>query len=205
MGLLPRDEAFYTLFVDQSSRIVEAAGIFNAAFQADLTDWDAAIGRLDQLEVAGDKCAHETVARLARSFITPFDPEDIHRLAVALNAVLDALNGLAQRCRIYGLGSPPPEPMRRLASSIEQGAKACHTAVSAMAADQDAPDALAEARRLEHEADKIYRAAMLALFRSESDLRTLLTDQQIYDGLEAATDRFEALSYLIAEIRLKNS
>ncbi len=204
MRLLPRDEGFFALFDEQAGRISEAAGTLAQAFRPGPPDWDAAIARIDKLENLGDECAHRTIERLAQSFITPFDPEDIHRLAIGLNAVLDCLSGLGQRCRIYGL-SDPPEPMLRLASAIEQCAKACETAVQALGADQDAPKALDEIRRLEVEADKTYREALFALFRSGAEPRELLTSQHIYDGLEAATDRFEVLSYLIEEIRLKNS
>lgn len=204
MGLLPRDERFYELFVEQAGRIVEAGTALSSAFQTDAPDWDRVIERLDGLEGAGDVCLHQTVELLAKSFITPFDPEDIHRLSVALNALLDCFAGLGERCRIYGIASPP-EPMRSLARASERGANAAKGAIGALAKEQDAPEALAEIRRLEIEADQTYRLAMRSLFASETDARALLMQQKIYDGLEAVTDRFEALSYLIEEIRLKNS
>jgi uncharacterized protein len=204
MHLLPRDEAFFELFVEQAGRIVQAATVFADAFRSDSPDWDSAIQRLDELERLGDECAFRTIERLTKSFITPFDPEDIHRLAVALNAVLDNLSGLGERCRVYGV-SKPPEPMRRLAAAVDQCGKLCEKAVQALVEDRNAPEALAEIRRLEVEADQVYRQAMYELFHHETDVRALLTGQRIYDGLEAATDRFEALSHLIEEIRLKNS
>ena len=204
MGLLPKDEVFYTLFVEQSARVVEAAEIFCSALRTGSTDWDAIAKRMDSLETAGDDCAHRTIERLALSFITPFDPEDIHRLAIGLNSILDCLDGLSERCRIYALANPPAA-MKSLADSIEAGARSAHEAIQALAVEKDAPNALANIRRLEIEADHVYRDAMFELFRSETDVRVLLTTHQIYDGLEAATDRFETLSYLIQEIRLKNS
>jgi hypothetical protein len=204
MGLLPRDEAFFALFLEQADRVCAAAEILAQTFRSGSPDWARTAARLDELEHAGDDCEHKTIERLTKSFITPFDPEDIHRLAVALNALLDCLDGLAERCRIYDIGIPP-EPMRKLADSIEAAARAARRAVLSLTQERDAPEQLAEIRRLEIEADHVYRKAMLALFQSETDARTLLTSHQLYDGLETATDRFEALSYLIQEIRLKNS
>ncbi|MCB9385409.1 MAG: DUF47 family protein [Bryobacterales bacterium] len=204
MGLLPRDERFYQLFVEQSERIVACATALTAAFDADAPDWARLIERIDELSRAGDDCLHHNVELLAQSFITPFDPEDIHRLAVALNALLDGFSGLGERCRIYQLGQPSL-PMRELAKACEHGAEALHTAVGALAKEQDAPAALAEIRRLELDGDRIYRTAMRELFASNADTRTLITHPQIYDRLETATDRFEAVACLIEEIRLKNS
>ncbi|MEZ5363147.1 MAG: DUF47 family protein [Bryobacterales bacterium] len=204
MGLLPRDERFYELFVEQAERIVASAAALSAAFDLDTPDWPHAITQLDELEQKGDACLHHTVELLAQSFITPFDPEDIHRLAVALNALLDCFSGLGERCRIYQL-NPPRAPMRELAKACARSANALRGAVEALAKEQNAPEALAEIRRIELEADQTYRVAMRELFASDADTRTLLTHQQIYDRLETATDRFEDLSYLIEEIRLKNS
>jgi uncharacterized protein Yka (UPF0111/DUF47 family) len=204
MHLLPRDEAFFALFVEQAGRIVDASSALAEAFRSPSPDWNATVPVLDKLENEGDMCARNTIERLAQSFITPFDPEDIHRFAIALNSILDCLNGLAERCRIYGL-TDPPEPMRRLAGAIENSATACQSAVLALSVDKDAPEALEELRRLERDADQIYRKAMYELFQSETDVRKLMTGQRIYDGLETATDRFETVSYLIEEIRLKNA
>ena len=204
MGLLPRDEKFYDLLVEQAARIVDAGASLSSAFHSDAPDWDAAIEQLDTLENAGDVCFHQTIELLAKSFITPFDPEDIHRLAVALNAVLDSFAGLGERCRIYGVTNPPA-PMRTLAKHAERCANAAQRAVQALAKEQDAPEALADIRRLEIEADQTYSIAMRELFASDTDARGLLIQQTIYDYLEALTDRFEALSYLIEEVRLKSS
>lgn len=204
MHLLPRDEEFFALFVEQAGRIVSGASVLADTFRSGAPDWDATVARLDDLEHAGDACVQTTIERLAQSFITPFDPEDIHRLAIALNAIIDCLSGLADRCRIYGLPEPA-EPMRRLAYVIDASAKACGKAVEALSEGKDAPESLAEIRRLEVEADQIYRDSLFDLFHSEADTRKLMTGQRIYDSLERATDRFGAVSYLIEEIRLKNS
>src|SRR5690606_6107090 len=99
----------------------------------------------------GDEVTLETLSRLHQSFITPFDPEDIHQLAGQLDDVLDAFDGLVQRCRIYGLVRPA-EPMRRLTALLQTAAEACGQALASLEKNGDAAS-LQRLKRAEVESD----------------------------------------------------
>ncbi|MBI1356478.1 MAG: DUF47 family protein [Acidobacteria bacterium] len=203
MNFLPRDAHFFELFRRQGGLIEQAASLTCAAFARDEPDWDAVTQQVAALESDGDKTTHATLVRLNETFITPFDPEDIHELAVRLDDVLDAFDGLVQRCRIFGLGRPT-EAMRKLTALLQGAAQACRQTLEALDENGE-PEALARMRQAEVEADGVVRQALYELFRQQIDAVELLKRHDVYERLEALADRLAEVSHQLEEIRLKNA
>ena len=204
MNLLPKDRAFFDLFRLQGERIVQAATILADTFRAPAPDWEATAESLDRIESSADETTHTTHVRLSETFITPFDPEDIHRLASRLDAVVDGFDSLAQRCRIFGLG-PSPAHMQTMATGLQQGARACLEALEALSRGEDAPEALDTLHRIESEADDVLRVALYDLFRSDADALTIVKQKEVYERLESSSDRFKTVAHVLEQIRLKNA
>jgi hypothetical protein len=203
MGFLPKDARFFELMTEHGALLVRATALLRESFAADPPDWPAACSRLSEVETEGDRVTRETIRLLNDSFITPFDPEDIYRLVIGLERVLDGLEGLVQRLRIYGVDRIP-EPMKSIAGLLEGSAAECLAALGSLSQGNDPAPQTRNIREIESEVDKIYRDNLYALFRVETDPIRLWTLKEIYERLETAADRFQDVSFVLEEIQLKN-
>lgn len=204
MGLLPKDPRFFELMSEHGALLIRATALLRGSFAVDPPDWPTACTVLSEVETEGDRITVETIRRLNDSFITPFDPEDIYRLVTRLDRVLDGLEGLAQRLRIYGVASIP-DPMKSIAALLELSAAECLAALGSLSQGKDLTPHALRIRAIESEVDLIYRDSLYALFRTETDPIRLWTLKEIYERLETAADRFQEISFVLEEIQLKNS
>src|SRR5256885_11602110 len=117
--LLPREEKFFDLFVAVADRNKEAARHLRDLFEAAPDRRIPHVEAIKRLEHEADQVTHEVVNRLDRTFITPLDREDIHKLASDLDDVMDTMDGTARRSQIFGLG-PAPEGVKLLAEVIQR-------------------------------------------------------------------------------------
>lgn len=204
MGLLPKDARFFELMTEHGALLIRATALMRESFGTEPSDWPSACTRLSEVETEGDRITRETIRRLSDSFITPFDPEDIYRLVIGLDRILDGLEGLAQRLRIYGV-ERIPEPMKQIAGLLESSAAECLAALENLSKGKEMASQARRIREIESEVDKIYRDSLYALFRVETDPIRLWTLKEIYERLETAADRFQDISFVLEEIQLKNS
>ncbi len=204
MGLLPKDARFFELMAEHGALLIRGTAVLRESFATDPPDWPAMCARLSEVETEGDRITRETIRRLNDSFITPFDPEDIYRLVTRLDRVLDGLEGLSQRLRIYGVARIPT-PMVDIARLLEQSAAECLRALGSLSQGNDLTPHAGHIRDLESQVDKIYRDSLYTLFRSETDPIRLWTLKEIYERLETAADRFQDISFVLEEIQLKNN
>ena len=204
MGFLPKDARFFELMKEQGALLIRATALMRESFEADPPDWQASCTRLSEVETEGDRITRETIRRLSESFITPFDPEDIYRLVIRLDRVLDGLEGLAQRLRIYGV-ERIPDPMKAITVLLEASAAECLNALVSLSKGTDLTPHARRIREIESQVDAIYRDSLYALFRMEIDPIRLWTLKEIYERLETAADRFQDISFVLEEIQLKNS
>jgi hypothetical protein len=204
MGFLPKDARFFELMKEQGALLIRATALMRESFEADPPDWQASCTRLSEVETEGDRITRETIRRLSESFITPFDPEDIYRLVIRLDRVLDGLEGLAQRLRIYGV-ERIPDPMKAITVLLESSAAECLNALVSLSKGTDLAPHARRIREIESQVDAIYRDSLYALFRMEIDPIRLWTLKEIYERLETAADRFQDISFVLEEIQLKNS
>jgi len=204
--LMPREGKFFDLFNAHAERIVEG-GRELAAMIGTFTELDAHAQRIDAVERAADKITHETIALLHKTFITPFDRDQIHQLITTMDDILDLTQDVAESVALYDLRRATPEA-RQLAEINQMCCERVRTAVGLLT-NIKRPEAILkcceEIDRLESDADRVLRAAMSKLFRDEPDVKQLIKLRTIYELLETISDRCEDVANIIEGIVLENS
>ncbi len=204
--LMPQEGRFFDLFNEHADHIV-AGSREMVALMNDFSSFARHAAAIDRIEKEADKVTHRTVEMLHRTFITPIDREDIHRLSTAMDDILDLLQDCAQSIQLYDVKGATPESTR-----LAQICLACGEQVKEGVKLLDNMDhakrilgICTEIDRLESEADHVMRAAIAKLFREEPDVRELIKLRAIYELLEAVTDRCEDVANIIEGIVLENA
>jgi len=204
--LMPREGRFFDLFNAHAERIVEGSREL-AAMLGTFTELEAHAQRIDNAERAADKITHETIALLHKTFITPFDRDQIHQLIGTMDDILDLIQDVAESIALYDLRRITPEA-KQLAEINQMCCERVRTAVSLLTNIKRPADILKsceEIDRLESDADRVLRAAMSKLFRDEPDVKQLIKLRTIYELLETISDRCEDVANIIEGIVLENS
>ena len=204
MRLLPREEEFFTLFVEVANRNKEAVEYLRQLFQAAPDRRTPIVEAIKRLEHEADQVTHEVVNRLDRTFITPLDREDIHQLASDLDDVMDAMDGTARRAQIFGLGASPPGVLR-ITEVLQRMMGVLAEAVSRLKKGDDVMRYCIEAKRLEEEGDVIYHESLGQLFAKERDAIELIKWKEIYDNLERTLDEAEDVANVVESITIKHT
>lgn len=170
----------------------------------DPRDVEKNVERMQDIEHEGDRATHAIIAKLNQSFITPFDREDIHRLASSLDDVLDFVNAAAVRLVMYKI-SQPPVAAAELAGIIVLQAEELARGVSLLEKNGGVLKHCDEVNRLEDEADDVSRKAIGALFENEKDPIQLIKMKELYEVLEYATDKAEDAANVLEAIVLKSA
>ena len=204
--LMPRESNFFELFNSHADRIVEGAREL-AAMMTNFTALEAHARRIDDFERAADKITHEAITLLHKTFITPFDREQIHGLITRMDDILDLMQDVAESVVLFDLQHVTPEA-KQLAEICQMCCERVKSAVS-MLTNIKHPEAILktceEIDRLESDADRVMRDAMSKLFRNEPDVKQLIKLRSIYELLETITDRCEDVANIIEGIVLENS
>ena len=204
--LMPREGKFFDLFNAHAERILEGSREL-AAMLGTFTELEAHAQRIDAAERAADKVTHETIALLHKTFITPFDRDQIHQLITAMDDILDLIQDVAESIALYDLRRITPEA-QQLAEICQMSCERVRDTLSLITHVKRA-DAIMknceEIDRLESDADRVMRAALSKLFRDESDIKQLIKLRTIYDLLERITDRCEDVANVVEGIVLENS
>jgi uncharacterized protein len=203
-----RDGVFFDAFDQHAACLVDAAKL--------LADMFAQVGKASELadqirdlEHKGDKITHDAIARLHKTWITPLDGSDIRRLITALDDVLDLTEAVSERVILFEIQTTQDDARQLstvLVRSCEAVAKAIHL-LPTLKRSQEILDLCVEINRLENEADRIYRHALATIYRANSSVSTLdvLKWRDIYDNLEAATDRCEDVANILEGVVLEYS
>jgi predicted phosphate transport protein (TIGR00153 family) len=204
--LMPREGNFFELFNNHAERIVEGSRAL-AQMLTTFTEVEKHAQHIDAAEHAADKITHETITLLHKTFITPFDREQIHQLINAMDDILDLMQDVAETIVLYDIRKVTPES-RQLAEICQMCCERVRTAVSLLKTIKDADAILKtcqEIDRLESDADRVMRSAMSKLFRDEPDVKQLIKMRTMYELLESITDRCEDVANVIEGIVLENS
>jgi uncharacterized protein len=200
--LIPKDEKFFGLFIKDGEIIVEAA--------RKLEEMVAVYDRLDErlteiqaLEKAGDKVDEEIALRLERSFIVPFDREDIHELTVHLDDVLDGIQAVAETFLIYGVEEPTDDARQMVGILSGQAAQLLEALKKLERDKKNMGGHLATVHDLEHQADGLSRAAIGRLFRKGNDPLEVIKLRGLYLALEETIDAAEDAAEVIERILAK--
>jgi predicted phosphate transport protein (TIGR00153 family) len=200
--LLPREEKFFDLFEQQGANIVLAS----RALEELTLEYGSAKAKAEEvkdLEHAGDTLTHEIVRRLNTTFITPIDRKDIYALACRLDDVLDLIDAVADRLLVYKIDNPT-EGCIAMAKIIVKAAEETDRAVHCLRTLSPFYHKHAvEVNRLENEADRLLRDQLAALFEGTKDAIEVIKWKELYETMEAVTDRCEDVVNVIEGIVLK--
>jgi uncharacterized protein len=201
--LIPRDEAFFDMFADLAQRLTDSAKLLGQVF-TDPAGIDQNVAAIKTLEHEADQITHRVIQRIDQTFVTPFDREDIHTLATALDDVIDLLDGAARRVTMFGIREPR-EDARRLCEVLVRAATCLQEGVSNLKKSKLVSKTNREVKLLEEEADAIYQQAMAALFTGKPDPIEVIKWKEVYDKIEDAIDRCEDVANVLESIALKHA
>lgn len=203
LRLTPQENSYYDMFADSASNIMNAARLL-VDLISDGTDREAIAGRLRDCEHTGDEITHGIMRRLNESFITPFDREDIYRLASTLDDVMDSMEAAADLVVLYRLESLPKGIVHQV-EVLERAAELTAEAMPRLRSMKDLQGYWIEINRLENQADQVYRRLLATLFSGEYDALTVLKLKEVVDQLEGAADAFEHVANTVESIAVKES
>lgn len=201
--IIPRETKFFDLFEQISANVTAGAKMIEELLR-DYENVQVKVEQLKEIEHKGDDLTHAVMTKLNQTFITPFDREDIHRLASSLDDVLDFVNAAAQKMVMYKISNPPSAAIR-LAELIVRQSEELHKAVSELEKNHRILDYCVEINRLEDEADRVTREAVGSLFEHQKDPITLIKHKELFEVLEMATDKAEDAANVLEAIILKSA
>ncbi len=203
--IIPRDAKFFEMFDAMANNLTDGAKLLMHILKNyDRRQIDNEVRKIKAVEHAGDNMTHELLRKLNQTFITPFDREDIHKLASSIDDVLDLINAAGERMVLYKIENPP-EPAGQLAAIIVRQSEELAKAVSLLEKQEHVLEHCVEINRLENEADQISRAAIANLFEHEKDPITLIKFKELFEVLETATDKAEDAANVLEAVVLKSA
>ena len=204
LNLLPKEEQYFDLFSQMTKYISDAARALAEMLNNGNIDNNEHLRRIKAIEHECDDLTHSISTRLNKSFITPFDREDIYLLSGALDDIVDLIDDAARAMVMYDVRESTPHA-RNFAAVIERMAVELDDVVSMLSKPSGLTQRLVELHRLENEGDEIYHKAIAELFRSGSDPLTVIKWKDIYEKLEAAVDRCENVANIIESVIIKHT
>jgi predicted phosphate transport protein (TIGR00153 family) len=202
ISLVPQNREFFRLFVRASQNAVGISGLLVRLLD-EFPDGDNLLREIKEAEHEGDRVTRELVDLLNRTFVTPFDREDIYNLAGAIDDVCDHVDEAAGNIAGYGVRSIR-EPAKQQAEVILRSAGKLNDAVGLLEGFKDASRQLHELRDLEDEGDRLNRTAVAELFSSEQDPLVVIRWKDIHEQLEEAVDACENAADVLEAILVKN-
>ena len=204
MRFTPRNNAFYGMFASSGQNLVVGAGLLKELLGAEHADRKAIAEKMRAAEHDGDEATHAIMRELNESFITPFDREDIYRLASSLDDVMDAMEAAVDLVVLYQIEELPAEIADQV-DVLERAAELTAEAMPRLRSMKDLTEFWIELNRLENQADQVYRRLLARLFNGDYDALTVLKLKEVVDQLEAAADAFEHVANTVETIAVKES
>jgi uncharacterized protein len=204
LRLKPRDNRFFDLFSVAGTNVATATTVL-CEFVTVPTEKRAELAkRMRDAEHAGDDATHAIIGHLDRAFITPFDREDIYRLAVRLDDVVDYMDAAVELTTLYN-PEALPDNVRQQVDVLQRCATLTEAAMPRLATLRNLTDFWVEINELENEADQVYRRLLQYLFNGSHDPLTVMKLKEIVDQLESAADAFEHVADVVHTIAVKES
>ncbi len=204
---VPKDHSFFPLFESDAENLVKAAELLTKLMaSSNQEDHERIHKEIRDLEHIGDEITVKTYLQLNKSFITPFDREDIHELTASIDNVVDTINGISRRVTLY----KPKKLMgvyKEMAEMILIAAKELETSIhylkDASANKELIMSACEKVNKIEHDADELYFVGISELFEKEEDTKELLKNNKILEMLERCVDEEEDVTDTIKAILIK--
>ena len=201
--LTPHKREFFELYTSASTNAVEISRLLVVLLENFPEGGSDLVRRIKELEHEGDRLTHELVDLLNRTFVTPFDRDDMYRLAGALDDICDHVDEAADDVGLYGVKVIPPEAKAQ-ADVILRAAIKLDEAIQRLEGFKDSKRQLIELRELEDEGDRLVRDAVAGLFRSGQDPVSIIRWKEIHEQLEEAVDACENAADVLEAILVKN-
>ncbi|HTY45766.1 MAG TPA: DUF47 family protein [Patescibacteria group bacterium] len=203
---LPKEFSFFDLFDKQVDYAVDASNYFKDLVSKGSVN-DASLEKIKDIEHQGDDVAHDIFDNLNKTFITPFDREDIHALAKELDNIIDMVNTITSRLKIYKL-SPNDKNLVEFAAVISDSVGAVACAVKGLRHSKN-PKAIQEScveiNRLENVGDSMRDAIFAELFEKTKDPVAIIKWKEIYQDAETLLDICEDVTHVVGAILLKQA
>jgi len=201
--LRPTDTTFYDLFSRSADNLTDGARLL-AEMLGEGNDKVAIAAQMREAEHRGDEATHEIVKRVNTTFVTPFDREDIYRLASDLDDVMDFMEEAVDLVLLYEIQELPMETAEQV-EVLQRAAELTAAAMPALRTMKGLEEYWIEINRLENQGDQTYRHIVAKLFAGSYDALTVLKLKDVVDSLEHAMDAFEHVANTIEQIAVKES
>ncbi len=201
--IIPRNLDFYEFFDKGAANLAEAARLLLKL----LTDYDDPVASHEEIlqrEHEGDEITHQIMRTLNTTFVTPFDREDIHRLASGVDDILDGIEAVSDLLVLHRIEEPLPE-MRQQADVLARATEQTYQAMSRLQGFSGLEPYWVEINRLENEGDRVYRSTVARLFSGDYKAMDVLKWKDLVDQLESAIDGCEDVANTLESIVLKHA
>jgi len=202
----PGNFNFFEMFEKQADCLVESSDAFKKAIEKGTIDLFY-LRKIQEIEAKADESAGAVISQLNKSFITPFDREDIHALTKALDDIVDMMNTISNRMMTYKL-TTVSKSLIEFSLVIEEAVRGIAGAVKGMKDMknyQTVMNACVEVSRLENISDSMRDTALMTLFETEKDPITLIKWKEIYEDAETVVDICEDAAHVVESIMLKQA
>ena len=204
---LPKDKVFYSLFEQASDNLEKIAqNLLQVVHEPDFNKRGVLIKAMEDIEHQNDEITHKIFIELGRNFITPFDREDIHSLASALDDIADCIYAAGKKINFYKIDPISDQGIQKMAEAISGAVKAVKEAVAELRNlknTQKIIECVIKINSIENNADDIFDMSIERLFESDVDAKELITRREIYQVMEVATDKCEDAGNVIESIVVK--
>jgi uncharacterized protein len=203
---LPKDRVFFQLFENVVGVLVKMGEkLKEVVNEPDFDERAKLIKEVEDMEHINDDYTHQIFTELGKNFITPFDREDIHYLATALDDIADYIQATAKKINFYKI-NPNDTGILKMADIISQGCVAVSRAVTElrnMKNMRQITDALVQINSIENQGDDIFDMSIEKLFAEEDDAKQVIKMREIYQVMEIVTDKCEDAANVIESIIVK--
>jgi predicted phosphate transport protein (TIGR00153 family) len=204
---LPKDRVFYTLFESASANLETLSKkLVQLVNEADFNKRAQLVKEMEDLEHQNDLLTHNIFLELGKNFITPFDREDIHSLASALDDIADYMYAAAKKINFYKIDPTVDSGIQKTADAIQQAVLAVNSAVVELRNlknTQKIVECVIKINSIENTADEIFDLSIEKLFDSDVDAKELIKKREIYQTMETVTDKCEDAGNVIESIVVK--
>lgn len=204
---LPKDKVFYSLFEEASDNLVKISKkLLQVVQEPDFNKRAVLISDMSDLEHDNDNVTHRIFVELGRNFITPFDREDIHALASALDDIADYIFSAGKKINFYNIDPISDQGLKKTAEAIYQSTLAVKEAVMELRNLKNTEkimECVIKINSLENEADNLFDMNIEKLFASDVDAKELIKRRELYQVMEVATDKCEDAGNVIESIVVK--
>ena len=204
---LPKDKVFYSLFEEASDNLQDIAKkLVQVVNEPEFNKRGVLIKEMEEIEHKNDEITHKIFIELGRNFITPFDREDIHALASALDDIADYIYATAKKLNFYKVEPTSDQGIIKMADAIKESVLSVNRAVLELRNLKNinkVVECVIKINGIENQVDDIFDLSIENLFENETDIKLLIKKREIYQNLEKVTDKCEDAGNVMESIVVK--